>query len=87
MLIPLRPSALTIPEVTVCPSPKGLPMAMTKSPTSRASLSPTGSAVRPSASIPSNAMSVPGSLPRISASKRRLSLRVTVTESALATTW
>ena len=26
---PLRPSALTMPEVTVWPMPKGLPMAMT----------------------------------------------------------
>ena len=56
-------------------------MAMTKSPTSSASLSPGASASRPSASMRSSAMSVPGSLPRISASKRRLSLSVTMTES------
>ena len=31
--MPERPSALTIPEVTVCCRPNGLPMAMTKSPT------------------------------------------------------
>jgi len=29
----LRPRALTMPEVTVCPTPKGLPMASTESPT------------------------------------------------------
>ena len=32
-LMPERPSALTIPEVTVCCRPKGLPIAITKSPT------------------------------------------------------
>ena len=32
--MPLRPSALTMPEVTVWPSPNGLPMAITRSPTS-----------------------------------------------------
>ena len=32
--MPERPSPLTMPEVTVCCRPKGLPMATTKSPTS-----------------------------------------------------
>ena len=32
-LMPVRPSALTMPEVTVCWRPKGLPIAITKSPT------------------------------------------------------
>ena len=36
----LRPSALTMPEVTVWPTPNGLPMASTTSPTCSASTSP-----------------------------------------------
>jgi hypothetical protein len=38
-------------QVTVCPSPKGLPIATTKSPTSSLSESPSGKAVRFSAGI------------------------------------
>ena len=40
--MPERPSALTMPEVTVWPRPKGLPIATTKSPTSARSESATG---------------------------------------------
>ena len=43
---PLRPTAETMPEVTVWPMPNGLPTATTKSPTRSASESASGSAVR-----------------------------------------
>ncbi len=58
MLSSLRPSALTMPEVMVWPSPNGLPMATTKSLTFSASESPIGTAVKFFASILSNAISV-----------------------------
>ena len=67
-LIPVLPSALTIPEVTVLPSPNGLPIAITKSPTSTASDSPIIISVRSFASTLSKAISVAGSEPITSAS-------------------
>jgi len=39
--MPARPLALTIPIVTVCPTPNGFPIASTTSPTSTKSLSVT----------------------------------------------
>ena len=64
-----RPLALTTPTVTVWSKPNGLPMAMTHSPTRRASLSPrlsVGSGL--SASILMRARSVFGSVPMTLAS-------------------
>ncbi|MYL02409.1 MAG: hypothetical protein F4013_12160 [Gammaproteobacteria bacterium] len=72
------PRALTMPEVTVWVSPKGLPMATTKSPTCTASESPSGIWVRSSASSSSStATSVPASDPTTTAETDRPSLRVT----------
>ena len=68
-----------MPEVTVCPIPKGLPMASTKSPTCMASESPSFASVSPSGGIDSSATSVLASLPITLARKRRLSLRMTKT--------
>ena len=62
-----RPTALTMPEVTVWPTPNGLPIATTKSPTLIASESPMRTAVSDSAGMRSSAMSVPGSVPTSSA--------------------
>src|SRR5438270_423321 len=58
-----RSLALTMPLVTVCSRPNGLPMAITGSPTSRRSESPNGSAGRLLPSIFSSATSVRGSSP------------------------
>src|SRR6056297_50804 len=80
--MPERPRALTMPEVTVCPRPNGLPIATTKSPTSAREESAISSWVRRSAGILSNAMSVAGSAPITSASKLRSSCSVTVISSA-----
>ncbi len=60
-----RPVALTMPVVTVASSPKGLPMAMTGSPTSSVAESPKGITGRPVASIFTTARSVLGSPPTI----------------------
>ena len=58
------PLALTIPAVTVCSNPKGLPMAMTQSPTRSFSESPISATGRLSpALILMRAMSVLASLP------------------------
>ena len=84
---PLRPSALTMPRVTVCPSPNGLPIATTKSPTSSESESPGSSSTRSCASMRRSATSVPGSLPTSVASNSRRSRRVTTISSAPLTTW
>src|ERR1700677_3943062 len=40
--MPVRPSALTMPTVTVCCKPNGLPIATTQSPTSRRAEPPSG---------------------------------------------
>ena len=83
----LRPTAETMPEVTVWPTPNGFPTATTKSPTRSASLSASGIAVRLSASIRIRATSVSGSEPTNSAFTLRPSARVTVTSSAPSITW
>ena len=83
-----RPRADTMPAVTVPPSPKGLPTAITQSPTLTASESPNsakGSAS--STGMESRARSVFSSVPRSSASNWRPSCRVTVISSASRTTW
>ena len=58
-----RSLALTMPVVTVWSRPKGLPMAITGSPTCSRSESPKASVGRLLPSIFSRAMSVLGSLP------------------------
>ena len=70
--------ALIIPVVTVKSKPKGLPIAITLSPTSTASESPNSIAVRYSALIFSKATSVCGSEPISLALNILLSLSLTV---------
>ena len=79
---PERPSAETMPEVTVWPSPNGLPIAIEKSPTRSASESAQGSSVRPSASMRSTATSASGSVPTSVAGSSRPSASVTSTPPA-----
>lgn len=83
----LRPSAETMPLVTVWPTPKGLPMASTWSPTWSSSELPSTIAGSLSISILSTARSVSGSVPITLARVWRLSLRVTSISSAPSTTW
>ena len=73
-----RPVALTMPVVTVCSRPNGLPMAMTGSPTWLADESPSGMTVRPVASTFSSAMSVLESRPTTLPGSSRPSLSFTV---------
>jgi len=73
----LRPTALTMPAVTVEESWNGLPMASTHSPTSNSSELPRRAAVRSSASIRMTATSLFGSVPTISAWNCRPSSSVT----------
>src|SRR5436190_1212715 len=75
-----RPVALTMPVVTVCSSPKGLPIAITGSPTWSREESPRGTTGSPVASTLSNAMSVFGSRP----TTRLGSSRATASVSAAA---
>ncbi len=84
----IRPFALTIPAVIVCPRPKGFPIAKTQSPTSSFSESPrwTKGSVLPDLILMS-AMSVLGSVPTTSALNSSLSRRFTVISSAFSTTW
>jgi hypothetical protein len=87
-----RSSALTIPTVTVWDSPRGLPTAITGSPTTTASESPNSRAVRSSGTscISSTARSVSGSAPASSAANTRASLSETCSSPpapAAATTW
>ena len=59
-----RPLALTMPAVTVCSRPKGLPIATTQSPTRMFDESPSLSAgISPCESILTSARSVFGSVP------------------------
>jgi hypothetical protein len=84
-----RLSALTMPVVTVPASPRGLPTAMTGSPTPILSESPIAMGVRSlgASVMVMTARSVEGSVPRTSASKVRPSARVTVSFWAPETTW
>ncbi len=83
----LRPTALTMPAVTVEESWKGLPHASTHSPTSRWSELPSSAAVMFFASILITATSLFSSRPMSSALKVRPSSSTTSSSSALATTW
>ena len=83
----LRPTALTMPAVTVDLRLRGAPMASTHSPISTASDLPMVAVFRPLASILMTAMSVRGSEPTSSASYSRLSLKVTVSLLASPATW
>src|SRR5881397_3203390 len=82
-----RPTALTIPIVTVWLRPKGLPMASTYSPTWSLSESAQGMVGRSLASTWMTAMSVLGSVPTTLALSSRLSESRSRISSALDTTW
>jgi len=83
-----RALAEMMPLVTVSSRPKGLPMAITKSPTRSESESPSGAAVRPRGSLRRmTAMSVAASVPTTLAVSSRSSARRTSTSSASSTTW
>ena len=85
----VRASAETMPLVTVCPTPKGLPMARTRSPTSSSSESRNsryGNGSPPS-SMRTTARSVFSSVPTTEASNSRRSARTTVISSAPSITW
>ena len=83
----LRPSAETIPLVTVWPTPKGLPMASTWSPTCSESELPSTITGNLSSAIFSTARSVSGSVPITLPVVCRPSLSVTSISSAPSTTW
>ena len=83
----LRLRADTMPAVTVPPSPKGLPTAMTASPTRILSLSPNGTALSGWSEVTlSTATSTLVSLPTTSALSFVPSVRITVTSLAPSTT-
>ena len=76
----LRPSALTMPAVTVCSKPSGLPMAMAISPRFSPAERPSGACVRLPLDTPSmcsTARSVSGSSP----TKRALNSRPSSSET------
>ncbi len=83
---PVRPRAEMIPLVTVWPTPNGLPIASTTSPTCSASEEPKVIAGRFSALTRSTAMSVSGSLPTTFASSFLPSASATSISSAASTT-
>ena len=83
----LRPSAETMPLVTVWPTPNGLPMASTWSPTCSASELPSVMAGSLSSVIFSTARSLSGSVPITLAVVRRASGSTTSMASAPSTTW
>ncbi len=78
MPIPVRPRALTIPIVTVCFKPKGLPIARTRSPTRACEESAIAIVGRFVASTFNTAMSVFASVPTSFAFISRLLSKVTV---------
>ncbi|CSA66914.1 Uncharacterised protein [Vibrio cholerae] len=85
---PLRPKAETMPEVTVCPKPNGLPMATAKSPTRSLSESAIRISVRFFALFSlSKATSDISSPPTSSASNSRPSYSLTRIFSAPLMTW
>ena len=84
----VRPSAETMPSVTVWFNWNGLPIARTHSATFSLAESPHGSTGRPRASILSSARSVHSSVPMIFALSSRLSDMTTDTWArASPTTW
>ena len=84
---PVRPSADTMPPVTVCPTPNGLPIASTTSPTCSASDEPKLIAASASAFTRSTARSVSGSFPTTLASSLLPSASATSISLAASTTW
>ena len=83
-----RPTALTMPSVTVRLSWNGLPMARTHSPILSADESPQGTTGRPDASIFTSAMSVAGSEPMMRARTSCRSPNATVIScTRFPTTW
>ena len=83
-----RPTALTMPSVTVWLSWNGLPTASTHSPTFSFDESPHGMTGRPFASIFSSATSVIGSVPTMRPRTWRLSGSTTlICRTLRPTTW
>ncbi len=82
-----RPVALTMPVVTVRSRPKGLPIAITGSPTCSAPESPSGITGRPVASTLRSARSVRGSRPTTLPGSSRPSSILTWISVAPSTTW
>ena len=76
-----------MPEVTVDDRPKGLPTAMTKSPTFASPARANCNSRKLVASTFKSAISVSGSVPTSSASTLRRSSKVTVISSAPSITW
>ena len=89
VLIPrwLRPTADTMPMVTVWPTPNGLPMASTTSPARSPSSLPKVIAGRDSVVTCSTAISVSGSLPTTRALNFLPSAVATSISSAASMTW
>ena len=85
----MRARAETMPCVTVWPTPNGLPIAITKSPTSRASESPKAIGIRPPVGflILTTARSVRGSRRTMVASNSRRSASAMRTSFMFSMTW
>ena len=79
--------ALTIPVVTVCSSPNGLPMAITGSPTASRSESPKGRVGSPEACTPEQGDVGPGVAATSRASSSPWSARRATICAAPRTTW
>ena len=82
-----RPTALTIPMVTVWPTLNGSPIASTTSPTRVASDWPNVIGVRPVTEMRTTARSVSGSLPTTLPVVTRPSASVTWISATPSTTW
>ena len=82
-----RPTALTMPIVTVCERPNGLPIASTTSATSTRLESPSGMMLKLPAGSLRTAMSVFESAPTSLAVNSRRSPSVTLMSCAPSTTW
>ncbi len=82
-----RPSALTIPIVTVCPTLKGLPIASTMSPTRSDSDCPKVMGVSPWTLTRTTARSVSWSIPTVFAGTLRPSGSVTSISLTPSTMW
>jgi hypothetical protein len=83
----VRPSALTMPAVTVHWKPKGLPMATTICPTRSLAEEPSRACACPPPPTRSRAMSVSASRPTSSAGRSRPSRVDTRSKAAPSTTW
>ena len=82
-----RPTALTMPMVTVCPTMNGSPIASTTSPTRACSEWPNVIGVSPLAATRTTARSVSGSVPTILPASVRPSCSVTWMSLTPSTTW